>query len=293
MNTVIYHSTDFDGIFCREIAKKFLGETNTQFIGWNFGDPQLDYPQEGDVYVMDLSPDCFKSLPHRSVYTLIWIDHHKTSIEKYSPDIPGYRIDGVAACRLAYRWFRYIKLCKDEDDASKWPKLPDKQAYIDRAVTEPLAVRLAGEYDVWDKRDPGCEIFQCGLRSTENLRWDMLLDLDDESYIYNILDRGETIHTYKTFQDAKLVTTRGYDIVWEGLNFLVLNSPNCNSLTFKEGIKPHHDALLCYYFNGKCWTVSLYGCPNKPELDLSLIAKKYLGGGHKQACGFTCMELPF
>lgn len=103
--TVIYHSADYDGIFCREIARKFLGEKDVEFIGWNYGDELIRYPDDGAVLVMDLSPECFKGLPHRAVETLTWIDHHKTAIEKFSKDIQGYRIDGVAACRLAWQWF--------------------------------------------------------------------------------------------------------------------------------------------------------------------------------------------
>jgi hypothetical protein len=51
---VIYHRADFDGIFCREIAKKFLPEA--ELIGWDYGDPLIPFPQEGSVYVLDLSP---------------------------------------------------------------------------------------------------------------------------------------------------------------------------------------------------------------------------------------------
>ena len=105
-HTVIYHSADFDGIFCREIARKFLGDS-ANYIGWNHGDPKLTYPEEGNVYVLDLSPECFEKLPVvvEHLKGLVWIDHHKTSIDQFSPAIAGYRIDGVAACRLAWQWF--------------------------------------------------------------------------------------------------------------------------------------------------------------------------------------------
>ena len=46
-------------------------------------------------------------------------------------------------------------------------------------------------------------------------------------------------------------------------------------------------------FDGKCWSVSLYHAKHRKELDLSLIAVKYGGGGHRGACGFTCDKLPF
>ena len=100
---VIYHSADFDGIFCREIAKKFLGDS-AQYVGWTHGDPPIPFPSEGAVYVLDLSPECLADIPAHQE-RLIWIDHHKSAIEKFSPRIAGLRIDGVAACRLAWQWF--------------------------------------------------------------------------------------------------------------------------------------------------------------------------------------------
>jgi hypothetical protein len=53
--TVIYNSADFDGIFCREIARKFLPQA--ELIGWNFGDPKIPVPK-GAFYILDLSPEC-------------------------------------------------------------------------------------------------------------------------------------------------------------------------------------------------------------------------------------------
>ena len=54
MTTVVYHSADFDGVFCREVAKRALGEDGVRYLGWNFGEAPLEFPAEGDVVVMDL-----------------------------------------------------------------------------------------------------------------------------------------------------------------------------------------------------------------------------------------------
>ena len=45
--TVVFHSADMDGVFCREIAKKFLGTEGVNYVGWNFEDPTLSVPSEG------------------------------------------------------------------------------------------------------------------------------------------------------------------------------------------------------------------------------------------------------
>lgn len=284
--TVIYHSADYDGIFCREIARKFLPDAT--LIGWNFGEPLITVP-EGPLYILDLSPDCLAS--NERVPNAVWIDHHKTSIERWPHSIPGYRIDGVAACRLAWQWF-----CQ-ADIPNKDKTLPLKDGYVERRVQEPLAVRLAGEYDIWDKRDPRAETFQYGLRTQELTAadWDDLLSIKVHSIVSTLLDAGEIAQRYQQKLDASLVTERSYRLDWEGLNFLVLNTGRFNSLTFAALDKSEtgHDALMGYMFNGKCWTVSLYHAKHRTDLDLSEIAKRHGGGGHRGACGFTCARLPW
>ena len=44
MTTVVYHSADFDGVFCREVAKRHLGDVGVRYVGWNFGEEPLDLP---------------------------------------------------------------------------------------------------------------------------------------------------------------------------------------------------------------------------------------------------------
>jgi nanoRNase/pAp phosphatase (c-di-AMP/oligoRNAs hydrolase) len=48
-----------------------------------------------------------------------------------------------------------------------------------------------------------------------------------------------------------------------------------------------------FYFDGQKYNVSLYHSPHNKQHDLSLIAVKYGGGGHKGACGFQADKLPF
>jgi hypothetical protein len=106
MVTVICHSADYEGVFCREIAKKFLGDKDVNYIGWNFGDPKIPMPSEGKVYLLDLSPECLQHNPDGlDWFRIIWIEGRQTSNYKFPAAIPGYRIDGVASSWLAWRWF--------------------------------------------------------------------------------------------------------------------------------------------------------------------------------------------
>lgn len=296
--TVIYHSADFDGIFCREIARKFLPEA--ELIGWNFGDLKIPVPLDGEIYILDLSPDCLDApyghLLPTILERIVWIDHHKTSMEKWGDTIPGYRIDGVAACRLAWQWFM-----------QQWRKstgmiwlLPDKTQYETRQVIEPLAVRLAGEYDIWDKRDPEAEVWQFALRSRELAAedWEALLGTDlpaVPTVALELMKDGYLLQRYQQQQDASLVNHNTQLIEWEGLRFLALNTVRFNSLTFaaKDVPETGHDALLGYGWTGKHWRVSLYHAKHNTGIDLSKIAAAHGGGGHRGACGFTTTLLPF
>jgi len=314
--TVIHHSADFDGIFCREIARKFLPEA--ELIGWDFGDKPLEIPPEGQIYILDLPVDrvfgdnfsgkattkyfCHDDMLKR----VIWIDHHKSSIESHPANIAGYRIDGVAACRLAWQWF----LDQWRKSTGMVTLLPDKTEYVERRVVEPMAVRLAGEYDIWDKRDPLAEVFQFGLRSKvlEPFDWQELLsdkivpategtgmDISETDLLTGaLLQNGYLLQRYQQNQDASLMY-RSLMVDFEGLKFLTLNTARCNSLTFASKDIPEtgHDALMGFYWTGMTFKVSLYHAKHRTDIDLSQIAVKHGGGGHRGACGFEIYSLPF
>lgn len=308
---VIYHRADFDGIFCREIAKHFLGQ-RADYLGWDYGDemPVIE-PTVHTIYMLDISVQGMMEDPR-----LTWIDHHKSAIDKFPPSTLGLRIDGVAACRLTWQWFK--------DPIAAQTKI-SKEDYIDRVVKEPYAVRLAGEYDVWDKRDPRAELFQHGLRSrdlkpvwslllganpkmsdlSENMAESELKDLIDENgqvlppIVFRLHEAGKILQYAKRESNAAVIKKSGFTVRFEGLCFLACNaSPGFNSFLFEAGIKAEHEGLLGFNYTGHSWRISLYGVPGKPDVDLSRIAVKYGGGGHKQACGFEVQSdnpgfLPF
>lgn len=318
--TVIYHRADFDGIFCREIARKFL--PGAELIGWDFGDAPVVIPTEGTIYVLDLPVDRVFGFDYAKPGTvplafyahgdcplsgICWIDHHKTSIESHPANIPGYRIDEVAACRLAWQWFTHDFGPNNPNCSPADYDLPKKDHFIAREVVEPWAVRLAGEYDIWDKRDPDAEVFQFGLRGEElgEAMWELLLsgptaEQDGkkgaaEIAVEALLDNGKLLQRYQQRNDASLVNYRSFMVEWEGLRFLAINHGSFNSLTFaaKDVPETGHDALLGFRWDGKQWSVSLYHARHRTDLDLSAIAKKNGGGGHRGACGFVAAQLPW
>lgn len=279
--TVIYHRADFDGIFCCEIARKFL--PGAKLIGWDYGDPIPLVDMDAPLYMLDISIEGLMDHPN-----LTWIDHHKSAMEKFGQKW-GYQIDGVAACRLAWQWFR----CNHPTAVFK--DLPVKGDFVDRKVTEPLAVRLVGEYDIWDKRDPNAELFQHGLRSRDMTPaiWETLLGNETPHSIMvdALLEGGRVLQYAKTQENESIIKAYGFTIEFEGLRFLACNHARYNSHLFTAGLKPEHDALLGFNYDGNGWRISLYHAPGKEHHDLSLIAVKHGGGGHRGACGFRMDDI--
>jgi oligoribonuclease NrnB/cAMP/cGMP phosphodiesterase (DHH superfamily) len=283
---VIYHKADFDGIFCREIAKRHFDSIQwpAEYIGWDYGDPVPTVSPEDKIYMLDISVDGLMDHPN-----LNWVDHHKSAIDKFSKTIQGYRIDGVAACRLAWQYFGGINDWKGDGK-------PTKQDFVDRKVSEPLAVRLAGEYDIWDRRDPNAELFQHGLKSEPLAEgdWKLLLDVNNsDAWVSHLLENGKVLQYAQTHQNESIIKAAGFTIDFEGLKFLACNHARYNSHLFTAGLTPEHDACFGFCWRDGQWVVSLYHAPGKEHHDLSQIAVKYGGGGHRGACGFRCKNLPF
>src|SRR6266576_302080 len=130
---IIHHDADYDGILSNEVCRHFLLKDGNEVtsIGWDYGKPtpQTDAYNYDQIFMVDISVK--ELMDKERLPNLIWLDHHKTAIDEFDPSIPGYRIDGVAACRLAWQWFSHVVANKVMGDAAYLPK---KEEYINRTV---------------------------------------------------------------------------------------------------------------------------------------------------------------
>lgn len=287
---VIYHSKDNDGHCCRAIAERYL--PGAHFVGLDYGEPVPAVPADATLYILDLSVPELMTHPK-----LIWIDHHKSAIETYPTTIPGYRIDGVAACRLAWQWFAELarNFYLGEWPSQKDGNLPDKEAYVQNSVREPLAVRLIGQNDVWDHRDPRAALFQAGLDGLETVPWPELL-ADHEARnprVEFVLGIAPYIAQARKNGVRRLLDEGAFTLEWEGLRWLSINAGGLSSHAYEQAGRDDVDAGLSFHLSAKAgrWKVSMRAL--RAGLDLTPIAQKYGGGGHRAACGFSCDRLPF
>jgi oligoribonuclease NrnB/cAMP/cGMP phosphodiesterase (DHH superfamily) len=275
---VVHHDADYDGLFSGCVAGYFLGKHGHKVLlqGWDFGDDKVEVAEDIDqVYILDLPFDCIAR--HEKILPTVWIDHHKSSIDKWGQQgIDGFQMDGVAACRLAWQYFNNIR-----------PSLED---FKSRMVQEPSAIRLAGEYDVWDKSDPMAESFQFGLKlnsytTVPNLSRFIRLGSDGE--VKQVCEQGETAMKWQKAYAAEACASKGYTVELGGLTFWCLVSVHARNSMWFPSVPQGIDGLMCCRLTGKGTVgISLYHNPGREDLDLSPIAVSFGGGGHRGACGF-------
>lgn len=286
---LIYHDADLDGILSREVCLHFLKSSGEVIpIGWDYGRalPSFDWAAFDMIYIVDLSVDELMIRPEL-LMKIRWIDHHKSAIDKWGMyEFTGLWIDGVAACRLCWQYFT-------QDPANK-PKLEHYKA--GPIGGEPRLVYLAGIYDVWDKHNEDFEdgkTLQFGYRGLDQSTFELLvheqfaISISGEHHLNEVLKSGDAIRSYCQKQNDEYSAAHSRTVKWEGLTFCALNiGQRGNSALLLGGIKPEHDACFAWRWTGDSVMVSLYHIAGKEHHDLSVIATKYGGGGHRGACGF-------
>jgi oligoribonuclease NrnB/cAMP/cGMP phosphodiesterase (DHH superfamily) len=285
-----YHS-DADGV-CSGfwVWSSYVVNNTEDYIKSDYGKPfPFDIIKPGEeVWLVDYSiePSDMRILLGLTS-NVTWIDHHKTAIDKYHGfefDIPGLRVDGIAGCMLTYCYTKHM----EQPDGSVVPfneELMTKEA--------PLFTKLIADYDVWKfKYGEDTKLFQIAF-TAHNLEpwsseWNKFFGEEESSgYECTLIAAGKEMMQYRDGW-AKSVMEIGFESEFEGHSCYAVNLPRCNSQYF-DSLEKEYDMLTPFYWNGEQWIVSLYST----KIDVSEIAVKYGGGGHKGAAGFQCAELPF
>jgi uncharacterized protein len=287
-----YHSADLDGHCSGAIVKHFNPEC--ELIGFNYGQefPWDSIQQSETVFIVDVSLPIEQMVKLAQITTLVWIDHHIGIIREFYalPEeqrgwFDGRRDPSKAACELCWEFFR-------EGDPV------------------PLVVATLGVYDSWRFTDFDEEFvkqFQYGMRMEDDTRPENAMSFWESMFaagrlceqFESVMSSGAAIYKYQLSQNENNCRSCAFET--ELLSFplrlamdcIAINSNLMNSDVFKSVWDPEkYDAMLCFYWSNKgFWRVSIYS--TNPEVDCSVWAKSFGGGGHKGAAGFQCEELPF
>lgn len=289
---VLYHKSDADGILSAIIARKYISARNEgepKMFPCEYGDIPVEFNQENFdlIYVIDFSDDAlFANELTRN--KIIWIDHHKTAIEK-KYGIKCFCIDGVAACRLTQQFFAGLD----------YPFLT-KENFVDRDIIEPLFVCLVGEYDIWDSDSVNAKPLNFGLKKN----W------EDIEKVYNStihclaheFKKGtEHTHLLDRVSSQKILLSlinKGIGAIQHiGESSTRLNGGRKIELLGHTGVAFNCDtrsSLVCPIIKDDfimVWNItdsleSIQVSIYSERIDVSRIALHYGGGGHRGAAGF-------
>jgi len=272
-----YHGVDLDGQCSGAIVRAAMKECkeDVRLFPINYKDdfPFDEIQRDEEVVIVDFSLQKGGEFERLLEITqnVIWIDHHKTSIEKHkhlSCRLNGIRVnDRPAACVLTWQYF-----------------------FTDIPV--PPVVQLLGDYDTWtfqfgedtNRLQNGIRLFNTLPDSPEWVRW-----LDPQYYPVEEIRQGEACLRYRNNYYESLIKAWSFRTVFEGYKAIAINAGSVSSQLF-DSVKDDFDIMIPFVFDGRKYTVSLY---TKKDIDVSEIAVKYGGGGHEKAAGFQCAELPF
>lgn len=308
----IYHIIDLDGWMSAAIVKHHFNSVSktdrVDFIGYNYGQPIPDLSDYDQVIMVDISlpMNIMTSLSHNLGENFIWLDHHISAIKEWdyvielNPQswiLKGIRDTKFAACELTWQYF--------------FPNEPI-----------PEIVRLLGLYDSFRHKNTDEEQkvleFQYGARqciSNYEEAYNYLIQctrakeseywrLQAQVVVGSISEQGKAIYQYLC-TEAKQVYKNGFEIKFHNpniieffgfdgnkLKFICINKERFNPINF--GIDYHkdgYDGCACFHYDGqrKLWAFSLYN--DNGEVDCSVIAKQYGGGGHRGASGFVTKDL--
>lgn len=249
--------------------------------------PMETIRKDEQVYIVDysISPDEMRELLNITK-DVTWIDHHKTAIEKYKEfehEIRGVRYDGVSGCMLTYCYIHHMTARGE-----------GKIKPFDISMTEdaPMFTKLIDDWDVWKfNYGDDTRYFQVAFNAYDfspcnYTQWDKLLTIENAEK--NMIEQGKIMTQYRD-NWAKNYMKLGFETEFEGHKCFAVNLGCCNSDYFKSLPEGEYEILIPFVFDGNVYTVSLYST----TVDVSEIAKKYGGGGHKGASGFQIKELPF
>lgn len=258
VNFVIYHSDCSDGFGAAYSAWKLLGE-RAQYHAAKYGEPAPDVAGK-NVVILDFSYDnaTTKKLI-KSANSLIVIDHHKSAmIELHDVSCTHFDMNHSGAM-LAWKFFH-----------------PGKDA--------PRMIKFIEDRDLWKWEIPYSKEFSAAFDMVPFTFEDFDLFLDD-SAVDNAQMRGSYILAYSKTVISK-IAKRAVSRKMGDKDILAVNSPHWMSeIGSVLSTKCDFAVIWCYDHDTRQVKVSLRA--HHDDADVSEVAKRFGGGGHRKAAGFA------
>lgn len=261
---VLYHERCQDGFTAAWTARKKFG-SRAEYVPVGPEELPPRFPKNyKEVYALDVCyPIDVQKKLRRANGKVVVLDHH-ASLGKETEFFPENVFDNDhSGAVIAWRYFFPKK---------KMPKL----------------FRYIEDLDFWRFRLPFINEMKCYINSKDlNFReWDALVrEVESPIGFKRCILAGRAILGYEA-SGVKDIVEQGDVVLFEGRKILAVNS-SFKRLTSEVGgifLKLRPPVALVWYEKHGVINVSLRG---NGKVDVSKIAVKYGGGGHKNAAGFS------
>lgn len=285
---------DLDGYAAGFVVLEHFGKENCDIVHLNYDkEPAIENFKQGDkVFITDysLTNDQYRQIKELvGEDNLVWCDHHITAIKRYEED-ENLFIDGIRStkyCGAVLTWCYFNDIDTDEID--------NCLSYDELMLRLPAYLRYVDAWDTWKLDSPYREDAEY-LNISVGSRLSMELIAEMKDCLKDYIDTGKTYVEFRNQWSKQFREKYMFKKKMPGTNFgvnreiemAVLNIGCANSTYFAEEID-NVDVCVTMCFNGKDWTVSLYS--NKLDIDCSICAKMFGGGGHKGAAGCSFNQL--
>jgi oligoribonuclease NrnB/cAMP/cGMP phosphodiesterase (DHH superfamily) len=272
--SICFHHNDPDGHASGAIVRYALGDAvtliesvynSTSVIPWDLVE------QAEQVIVTDFSFPVADMQRLAEVRELVWIDHHKSAIAEFAgiaDHWPGIRDVSEAACVLTWRYF--------------FPQRP-----------VPKAVILVGDRDTWRWAEKDTGPFNESLHNHDHHAnnaafWKPLLE-GDTSTLEKMIEQGVWLREIKLRNVHRMMKARSFEVRFEGCRTLAVNTRGSGDVG-NYGRDCGYEIVYAYVdemrVGGLTTVVALYS----DQVDVSVIAQRYGGGGHAGAAGFSFLR---
>ncbi|MCW5621239.1 MAG: hypothetical protein KIS79_09060 [Burkholderiales bacterium] len=261
---IIYHAECVDGFTAAWAAWRALG-AGAQYLPAHHGTapPVVD---NRDVVMLDFAYPRATSLELAAqARTFLVLDHHKTALEELG-SLPFARLDmQQSGAGLAWRHFHpgteVPRLVRTVEDGDLWRHaLPDTRAVYLRLTYEP---RTFGN-------------------------WDRIAQLTSSAAGFeSFAAEGRVLQEERDFQVERLLLRR-HEVVLEGETGLAAEAP----AAFRSEVGHRLAELsgtfgLVWYARAGSYRISLRSIG---DYDVERLARRFGGGGHRNAAGFTLSD---
>lgn len=267
---VLYHANCFDGFGAKYAAWRMYGD-KAEYIPVNYGQPLpkqvAEATSEDEVYILDFSyPRNILEELHKRVLVLKVLDHHKTAQEDLKGLLYATFDMEKSGAILAWEYFHSGKeipyIIQDIGDGDLWK--------FERRFTE--AVRAAMPLLDWD------------INKFHNL-------VTDYHEYQQFVNEGFSLLAAENIEVKHRVPNHVYKTTLFGHSCGCIN---CTTLISKTGSaivgdkNLGVDVALMYQITGPDKVLLSFRAAKDDDVDVSVFAKKFGGGGHAKAAGGRC-----